>query len=172
MMPRGNILRVCRVYAKWSQLVGWHMPQWECCIKQYTASYFPSKETTKFYQISIIMGITSPEGQISSNCFPSQKGGGQVLLLQNYPHPLSLRGRDPYYFPTPLNTLQRRKHSSMHTACFPTVFHQISASITWPPVGHVFAPDVTSRGIGAGRRFLYTEVMCPGEQEATLVASW
>ena len=29
---------------------------------------------------------------------------GQVLLLQNYPHPLSLRGRGPYHFPTPLNT--------------------------------------------------------------------
>ena len=30
--------------------------------------------------------------------------GGPVLLLQNYPHPLSLRGRGPYHFPTPLNT--------------------------------------------------------------------
>ena len=29
---------------------------------------------------------------------------GPVLLLQNYPHPLSLRGRGPYHFPTPLNT--------------------------------------------------------------------
>ena len=35
---------------------------------------------------------------------PRKKGGGPVLLLQNYPHPLSLRGRGPYYFPTPLNT--------------------------------------------------------------------
>ena len=29
---------------------------------------------------------------------------GLVLLLQNYPHPSSLRGRDPYHFPTPLNS--------------------------------------------------------------------
>ena len=35
---------------------------------------------------------------------PPKKGGGPVLLLQNYPHPLSLRGRGPYHFPTPLNT--------------------------------------------------------------------
>ena len=33
-----------------------------------------------------------------------KREGGQVLLLQNYPHPLSLRGRGPYHFPTPLNT--------------------------------------------------------------------
>ena len=33
-----------------------------------------------------------------------KKGGGPVLLLQNYPHPLSLRHRGPYHFPTPLNT--------------------------------------------------------------------
>ena len=31
-------------------------------------------------------------------------GGGPVLLLQNYAHPFSLRGRGPYHFPTPLNT--------------------------------------------------------------------
>ena len=35
---------------------------------------------------------------------PPKKGGGLVLLLQNYPHLLSLRGRGPYHFPTPLNT--------------------------------------------------------------------
>ena len=35
---------------------------------------------------------------------PNKKGGGLVLLLQNYPHPLCLRGRGPYHFPTPLNT--------------------------------------------------------------------
>ena len=35
---------------------------------------------------------------------PSKKGGGLVLLLQNYPHPLSLRGRSAYHFPTLLNT--------------------------------------------------------------------
>ena len=35
---------------------------------------------------------------------PPKKGGGPVLLLQNYPHPLRLRGRGPYHFPTPLNT--------------------------------------------------------------------
>ena len=33
-----------------------------------------------------------------------KKEGGQVLLLQNYPHPLSPRGRDPYHLPTSLNT--------------------------------------------------------------------
>ena len=33
-----------------------------------------------------------------------KREGGPVLLLQNYPHPLSLRGRGPYQFPTPLNT--------------------------------------------------------------------
>ena len=35
---------------------------------------------------------------------PQKKGGGPVLLLQNYLHPLSLRSRGPYLFPTPLNT--------------------------------------------------------------------
>ena len=35
---------------------------------------------------------------------PPKKGGGPVLLLQNYPHSLSLRGRGPYHFPTLLNT--------------------------------------------------------------------
>ena len=35
---------------------------------------------------------------------PPKKGGGSVLLLQNYPHPLSLRGRGSYHFPNPLNT--------------------------------------------------------------------
>ena len=34
---------------------------------------------------------------------PPKKGEGQVLLLQNYPHPLRLRGRGPYHIPTPLN---------------------------------------------------------------------
>ena len=34
----------------------------------------------------------------------AKKGGGRVLLLQNYPHPLSLRGRGPYHFATPINT--------------------------------------------------------------------
>ena len=34
----------------------------------------------------------------------AKREGGPVLLLQNYPHPLSLRGRGPYHFPTPLNT--------------------------------------------------------------------
>ena len=33
-----------------------------------------------------------------------KREGGPVLLLQNYPHPLSLGGRGPYHFPTPLNT--------------------------------------------------------------------
>ena len=33
-----------------------------------------------------------------------KREAGPVLLLQNYPHPLSLRGRGPYYFPTPLST--------------------------------------------------------------------
>ena len=33
-----------------------------------------------------------------------KREGGPVLLLQNYPHPLSLRGRGPYHFPTLLNT--------------------------------------------------------------------
>ena len=33
-----------------------------------------------------------------------KREGGPVLLLQNYPHPLSLRGRVPYHFPTLLNT--------------------------------------------------------------------
>ena len=33
-----------------------------------------------------------------------KREGGPVLLLQNYPHPLSLRGRGPYHFPTPINT--------------------------------------------------------------------
>ena len=33
-----------------------------------------------------------------------KREGGPVLLLQNYPHPLNLRGRGPYHFPTPLNT--------------------------------------------------------------------
>ena len=35
---------------------------------------------------------------------PPKKGGGPVLLLQNYLHPLRLRVRGPYHFPTPLNT--------------------------------------------------------------------
>ena len=35
---------------------------------------------------------------------PPKKGGGPVLLLQNYPQPLSLMGRGPYHFPTLLNT--------------------------------------------------------------------
>ena len=33
-----------------------------------------------------------------------KREGGQVILLQNYPHPLSLRDRGPYHFPTSLNT--------------------------------------------------------------------
>ena len=33
-----------------------------------------------------------------------KREGGPVLLLQNYPHPLSLRCRGPYHFPTLLNT--------------------------------------------------------------------
>ena len=33
-----------------------------------------------------------------------KREGGPVLLLQNYSHPLSLRGRSPYHFPTLLNT--------------------------------------------------------------------
>ena len=33
-----------------------------------------------------------------------KREGGPVLLLQNYPHPLSLRGTGTYHFPTPLNT--------------------------------------------------------------------
>ena len=38
------------------------------------------------------------------NCLHSQNEGGQVLLLQNYPHPLSPRARDLYHLPTTLNT--------------------------------------------------------------------
>ena len=40
---------------------------------------------------------------------PPKKGGGPVLLLQNYPHSLSLRGRGPYHFPLPL-TLEPPEH--------------------------------------------------------------
>ena len=32
-----------------------------------------------------------------------KREGGQVILLQNYPHPLSLRDRGSYHFPTPFN---------------------------------------------------------------------
>ena len=51
---------------------------------------------------------------------PHQKReGGPVLLLQNYPHPLSLRGRGPYHFPTPLNTWAPRTWPPSPLLLFP-----------------------------------------------------
>ena len=35
---------------------------------------------------------------------PPKKGGGSSYTVTKLPHPLSLRDRDPYHFPTPLNT--------------------------------------------------------------------
>ena len=49
----------------------------------------------------------------------TKREGGRVLLLQNYPTTLSLRGRRPYHFPTPLNTWAPRIWSPSPLLLFP-----------------------------------------------------
>ena len=48
-----------------------------------------------------------------------KREGSPVLLLQNYPHPLSLRDRSPYHLPTPLNTWAPRTWPPSPLLLFP-----------------------------------------------------
>ena len=69
-------------------------------------SHFCTREVTDSNILKETCGLSfTKEFRCTVKKVPHPKReGGPVLLLQNYPHPLSLRGRDPYHFPIPLNT--------------------------------------------------------------------
>ena len=90
----------------WMDLVqrSWNLLAAKKAISDVEVQYVSVNRRTEFTMDMLIEGIYFVVRCTVIKIPHPKREGGQVILLQNYPHPLSLRDRGPHHFPTPLNT--------------------------------------------------------------------